>query len=107
MWHQGYYNKNINKGFVTAQLFCMRSNNQDILCLLQTNVDGSNEIKINQLQQKTIINLSCDVVYHWDKHYSAADILPRQKYKEVPVNRDCNVLVEKTDFHHVPLLLEL
>jgi hypothetical protein len=91
-----------------AQLVAVPLGNQ---CMDRSNCSVSQGNKTNwvtgKLDVSTILDLSQDLLNHWDKNYPASVFNPYKVFQGVNKNPSANQKIEKKEFQWLPLIQKL
>jgi hypothetical protein len=110
-FHRGYYNSNVKKTFITAQLFAVFKSQYHIHNSRKQVNESLRYYEVQNVLPETFRGLSNDLLAYWDEHYPSARFPPPENYKNAKIDIESNRVVPRHDFmndmHYVQELVNV
>jgi hypothetical protein len=105
-FHRGYYNPQVDKTFITAQLFAVLKSPY-MSRQSRKSWNDSRFYKVQGVLPEKLSSLREDLLAYWDEHYPCSSYAPPDRYKNTKIDTKSNRVIQKKHFTTMPHVLEL
>ncbi len=108
-WHHGYFSNMRKSVYVTAQLFCVPSQNHQMDCITRNTFSRGVECDfiLGALKKEQLNELTKQAINNWNGAFPVSQFKPCPYFQYQDIDPESNRQIEREDFNKVTLIKKL